>query len=349
MLSGRCLCHNAPPHPCNFNHPQEETTVETVKIETQPAVLRVDFEQARQDIEAFVGQYRMTVTADNVADAKKRATELNGFIKDLDQRRKDAVAEVSQPIKTADQQMKELVEIGKQGRRDILEQVEVFENETRERVRELLSEYLQQEWDRLKVAPDYRRAATIDLVKLTSITGAGKLTASARQQVEARAARDRALQDQVERRLIELENASHRAGLPAPLRRDHVSDYLESDDSAFWAYVDRLIDAELQREAEATERRARMAQREAAAQPEEPADKGPGVMPAEPEAGGAPSEPAPDETPPAYEPPAGVRVIVATFEVPGAEGIPAEKLAEQLREKMAHAGFRHVTRVEVKN
>jgi hemolysin activation/secretion protein len=72
---------------------------------------------------------------------------------------------------------------------------------------------------------------------------------------------------------------------------------------------------------------------------EQPDDKGPEPQPEE----------MPDETPPIYQPPAGVRVVVATFEVPGAEGVPASELERQLREKMTAAGFRNVTRIEVKN
>lgn len=219
-----------------------------IRLQSEPAVLSVNFDQVRKHIETRVAEYDIVVTAESVAAAKKLATDLNKQRLELEGKRKEAVAKVSEPIKEFEGQMKELSQLYADGRQRILVQVEKFENETRDLARELLIELRDQEWDQHSVDPEFRRAEVDDLIKLTAVTKAGNLSASAIGPLRERVRQDRDLQAQTEKRLLELENRSYKAGLKAPLTRDHVEHFLFADDQQYETQIERILTAEVARQ-----------------------------------------------------------------------------------------------------
>lgn len=235
---------------------------ELIKIENKPAVLTINFDELKTRLASELERYDVVVTEDTVADAKKLATELNQTAKFIDDRRKQEVAAVSDPIRKFDDQMKELVSMCKDGRQKLMEQIKTFEDETRETARQLLIEFRQAQWDEMGVADEFRRAKIDDLVMLTAVTKTGNLAAKASSEVTARVQADRALQDRTEMRLLKLENISYQAGLSAPLTRDHVAGFLFADDETYDAEIDRIIDAEKKREEVAQQRMRERLERE---------------------------------------------------------------------------------------
>src|SRR5690625_6971706 len=133
-------------------------------IDSAPAKLALNFEEVKKRLAAELAKYEgVVVTRDTVADAKKLATELNQTAKAIDDRRKEEVAAVSEPIKQFDAQMHELVEMCKDGRAQLLDQVKVYVDEQREQVHTLLTEYLNGQWDDQEVEQEFRRATIDDL------------------------------------------------------------------------------------------------------------------------------------------------------------------------------------------
>lgn len=269
-------------------------------IQTTPAEISFNFEALRADLAEHLKQYDIVVTGDNVAGAKSLATDLNKQAGALDERRKAAIAKVSAPIKEADDQMRELIGMYKDGRARILDQVKVFEDETRALAGRLLHEHRQATWNALGVRPEFYRAEFDDLAgKLTSVTKAGNLTGGAAGELERRCRDDLSHQERIDRRLLELENRSYRAGLKAPLTRDHVASYLAAPEDEYEAALDRILKSEVARqeqieaaERERQERKARADKELAAKLEKEAADK----------AAQAPQEPAPAEHAPAPDP-----------------------------------------------
>lgn len=228
-----------------------------IHVSGVPAKLSVNFEEIEARLEKELEKYRIVVTADTVTDARKVMAEMNKIAKEIDTRRKEEVAKVSAPIKQFDEQMKQLVGMCKDGRQAIADQVARFEDETRERVRELLIELRDELWEQAAVREEFRKAVIDELVIVSNLTPTGNLTAKARIAVKDMVSRDREQQQRVDRRLLELENASYRAGLKAPLTRDHVAPFLLWDDEeAYNAELERIIQAELSRQ-EAAEARMR--------------------------------------------------------------------------------------------
>lgn len=222
---------------------------ELLAIESQPAVLTVNFEEVRAALEKRVAQYDIVVTADSVADAKKLATDLNKQKGEIEAKRKAAVAEVSAPIKGFDDQMKTLSGLFEEGRQKILVQVQRFEDESRETAKALLIELRTKLWDASNVDEEFRRAECEDLgEKLTALTKAGNLSSSATGPLEQRVAADKALQDRTKMRLMDLENRSYKAGLKAPLSRDHVEHFLFAEDDAYETSIERILTTEVARQ-----------------------------------------------------------------------------------------------------
>jgi len=247
-----------------------ETNTLNPEITQQPAVLSFDYESFKADLEKRLELYRTVVTADTVKEAKETATELNKIKTDLDTRRKEAIKYVSAPIKTADDQMKECVKLVADGRQEILDQVAKFDQ-----VRlDGLKEELTGRRDRLRadagIQPEFHGAADdlSDLVKHGSLTATDRLTSKAAQAVADRVNAELQLQQTVERRLLELENASYRAGLAAPLKKAHVEHFLRADEDTYQAKLNELLETEVERDRQSREAMARDAERQAQVKPE---------------------------------------------------------------------------------
>lgn len=324
-----------------------------IAIQTTPAKISFDFDAIRKDLEKHLEKYDVVVTADTVADAKKMATDLNKQAKDLDDKRKAAIAKVSAPINEADDQLKELVGLFKDGRVRILDQVKTYEDETRALAGQLLEERRQMFWNELGVKPEFYKAEFDDLAqKLTSVTGTGNLSAAARNELERRCTSDAKEQAKVERRLLELEVRSFRAGLKEPLTKDHVSHFLKAEDEAYEQNLARILEAEVGRqerieeaererqakeaerakqkadaEREIEERRQAEENRQAEAAGEEPPNPEPEPTKTEPE----PAAPAPDGQ---------TRwLVTCTFDTACASRIPQAAIEKEIRRVLDKAGI----------
>jgi hypothetical protein len=235
---------------------------ELIRIESVPAKLGANFEEVRTRLQTELANYDVLVTLETLPGAKKLATELNQMAKTIDDRRKQEVASVSEPIRAFDDQMKELVTMCKDGRQKLTDQIKTFEDETRETARALLDARRTELWDHYGIEAEFRKATYDDLVMLTAVTKTGKLAAKASNDLESRVLADKSLQDRTARRLLELENASYKAGLSAPLTRDHVAGFLMADDATYAGELERIIDAEIRREEEAQRRMREKLERE---------------------------------------------------------------------------------------
>lgn len=222
-----------------------------IVIDSKPAILSVNFEVLKMHLTTELAKYDVVVTADTIKGAKDLATELNATKRLIDTKRKDEVAKASEPVKQFDSNMKELVAMCEDGRQKILSQVQRFEDETRKLALQLLLAYREERWGSLGVQEEFRSALVEDLAIITAVTGKGALALSAKRSVDERVMADKARQDQVDRRLLLLENQSLKAGLASSLTRDHVNAFLFEPDDVYQAKLDRIIASEIRRQEEA--------------------------------------------------------------------------------------------------
>ena len=219
-----------------------------IRITNTPACIEVNFDVLRKALEKDLERFEIVVTADTLADAKKLATQLNETKTIIDDRRKAEVAKASEPVKKFDAQMKDLVIMCAAGRQKILDQVARFEDEVRELVEESLVTLLSGLWEKHGVDSEFQRTTIADLVKISNLTAKGNLTKAARDEVEARVLADKALQEQTDRRLTQLETESYKAGLKAPLQRQHVESFLFEDKEIYTQRMAQLVAIEIERQ-----------------------------------------------------------------------------------------------------
>ncbi|MET3998860.1 DUF1351 domain-containing protein [Marinobacterium sp. MBR-109] len=229
-------------------------TTDLVVISSTPAAIAFNYEETKAWLEQELKQYDVVVTAETLAGSKKLATELNKLASEISKRRREAVAEVSAPIKLFEDQAKSLEQMCKDGRQKLLDQVQVFEDETRAKAKAELERCRLEAWDHHGVSDEFRNAVINDLIKISALTKTGNLTAATANEVGNRVQADKQLQQQTEMRLLHLENQSYKAGLAAPLTRAHVEPFLFAPDDQYNHRLDAMLASELEREKVAQER-----------------------------------------------------------------------------------------------
>jgi|SRR5690625_1450996 len=294
---------------------------ELITIDSAPAKLGANFDEVKKRLAAELERYEgVVVTRDTVADAKKLATEMNQTAKAIDDRRKEEVAAVSEPIRQFDAQMRELVTMCKDGRAKLLDQVKVFEDETRAQVRELLTKHRDDQWEEQDVEQEFRKAEIDDLAILSNITKTGSLTTRAANEVAARVQADRGLQDRTHMRIAQLESISYKAGLAAPLTRDHVAGILFADGEIYQAEIERIVQAEVSRQEVAKQKlEERIIQENRMASPATPKPK---VA-------------------------QGEVAVIATFNITVDDAVTNQQIKTALQKKMEDAGFTTLQSIEI--
>jgi hypothetical protein len=296
----------------------------TLLISATLPVFQVNFEEVRIKLQEGLKKYEIGVTAENLKDANGMATELNKLSAELDKLRKEKVKEVSAPIKDFEDKVKELVSMCQDSRQKILEQVKVFEDAERAKCLELLKQEAATYWEKLGVRDEFTKPQISDLAIISNLTATGSLVLKAKNEVCSRIEKIKAIQDKCDMRVLQLENASYKAGLKSPLTKVNIERFLfETDEAVYQKRLDELIQNELKRQTE-TEERIRK-------ELEKP------VVPAAVEAAKAQapvietktqeSEPKTQELPPVID---GKFTIVATFQLEAKSEEDAEFMAKDL-------------------
>jgi hypothetical protein len=195
-------------------------------------------------------QYEIEVVQANLPQAKKMATELNGLAKQIDDKRKEILSSMEEPIDVFRNQIKELVGLCKNGREKILEQVKVFEDKTRAKCLELCKLSLQELYAKFEVKDEFKTILVDDLAIISNITETDKLTKATQDTITNRVQAVFNLQSVVCIRLAELENACLKAGLKTPLERRQVESFLKLDEVVYNNELQKILGDELRRQQE---------------------------------------------------------------------------------------------------
>lgn len=331
------------------------------QVTATPAIIKTNFEELDKLLDAELEKYKgLVVTEEGIRDARTHATTLNKLKTEIATRRKEVVREASEPIdqfKDLARGLEDKVEIVRQ---DILAQVKQFDEKRLQTAEKLVYEHLAQAYDLDGILDEFRTADVSDLVKLGSLTEKGALTKGTKDTISGRVSACAAWQSRIQFRLAHLEAESYRAGLKAPLQREHIEGFLKTEDEdAYQRHLAALIERELERQKNIEE--AARLEREAATLPPEPVAAQADAATQVPEDKPAAYEAAPDPTPAHVEPPefAGEAIsfddpldfdaplpaiartvsiyMVLQVEVP--VELSHENIESQLRSRMAAAGI----------
>lgn len=216
---------------------------------TLPQIIS-NYDEMKSYLVENLKQYEIEVTQANLPQAKKMATELNSLAKQIDEKRKDILKSVEQPIDVFKEQIKELVGLCKNGREKILEQVKVFEDKTRAKCLELCKSSLQELYAKFEIQDEFKTISIDDLAIISNLTDTEKLTKATQDTIANRVQVVFNLQSAVRIRLAELENACFKAGLKTPLERRQVENFLKLDEVTYNNELNKILGNELKRQQE---------------------------------------------------------------------------------------------------
>ncbi len=221
----------------------------TITTFTLP-VITSNFEALKAQMLEGVKKYDVGVTEDNLADAKKMATELNQLSQIINKVKSEKIKEISGPIEEFKAQVAELVDIAQKSREKLQEQIKKFEDVTRAKVRELVEIEFAQQFTEKAIRKEFQAHNADDFVKVSALTGKGQLNKATKDSISGKVAEARSLQDKIDMRLMQLENAGLKAGLKSPLRKEHVEAFLMLPDDQYEIQLSNLIGIEVQRQTE---------------------------------------------------------------------------------------------------
>ncbi|OPZ80808.1 MAG: hypothetical protein BWY75_03702 [bacterium ADurb.Bin425] len=144
-------------------------------ITATPVAITGNFEEIKAELIENLKTFEIAVTDENLAEAKKMATDLNKLAKQIDDVRKAKATEFKAPVVAFEAKVKELTTLILEGRAKIITQTEVYENKVRELCKKLLTEELTRLYEALAVSPEYRTANIDKLAISSNLTGGMKL------------------------------------------------------------------------------------------------------------------------------------------------------------------------------
>lgn len=230
-------------------------------ISATAIVITDNFEQLKAGLIEQIKLYEIEVTDDNLADAKKMATELNKLSTTINRIKIDKSKEFAAPIEEFKKKAAELVDIVQAGREKILKQVEAFDLKVVKMVTSLLADERASLFEAMAVNPEFQTAKIEPLAIKSNLTVGGQLTKAAKDKLAEMVAADRAMQETVESRFANLQAIAERAGLIS-LPESMVATFVREPEAIYSERLNKLIDAEIKRQKELEEKiRAQEAER----------------------------------------------------------------------------------------
>lgn len=220
----------------------------------EPAVVEFNFTELSSAADAHLEKYsKVKVTLETLADDKKLAQELGKQAKVIARARIDMKKELTEHINEPEHQMKEIEGKFLAAQSAISEQVKVFEQEKLKEIYEIIATEFDAQVEKAGLRAEFANFQDViqSLTKLTAITKTDALTAKTKSEISMAVSLAASTQNNVDMRVLKLENECYRLGLAAPLTKDHVSHILLLDEEAYQAELEKIINAEIQREQQA--------------------------------------------------------------------------------------------------
>jgi len=217
-------------------------------ITATPVAITGNFEEIKTELVENLKAFDIAVTDENLAEAKRMATDLNKLAKQIDDVRKAKATEFKAPVVAFEAKVKELTTLILDGRAKIITQTEVYENKVRELCKKLLLEELTRLNESFAISPEYRTANIDKLAISSNLTGGMKLSKKAAESVLEMVTADKNTQDTVNSRIANLESICKRAGLEPAINPDAIMAFVREPEASYTEKLNRMIDTEISRQ-----------------------------------------------------------------------------------------------------
>jgi hypothetical protein len=221
---------------------QLEFAVESIQLPE----LKSNFEKFKAELVLAVEQFKIEVTEDNIAEAKKMMASLNKIKANITQKSKETVAIFKKPVDSFRQQISELENICDVSRADIAFQVQKFEDETKAECERLLIKLINELRSDYKIEKRFYSAKYDDCIKLGSVTAKGGLTKTIKEAILYRVDKEKFNQNLYHGRYKEVESECLKMGVQ-PFTETSVAHILVLDYDEFKQRLIASIHAEIDR------------------------------------------------------------------------------------------------------
>lgn len=191
-------------------------------------------------------RFNYIVTAENIADVKKSNAELNRSAKLIKDTAKLIIENETKSVTEFKANTKMYLDEIEAKRTQRLKDIEVFESETKGKLRELLLDYV--DTKRGDMRDEFHNVSIEDLIKLSNLTVKGALTKSAKDGVKAKIQVCLNKQNRYDLRVANLKVVCFENGLTVPLDATHIQGIVFEDiEEKYQDELLALIVAELDR------------------------------------------------------------------------------------------------------
>ena len=225
---------------------KEALVLPTFEVQTTLPSVDANFEALEAQLRQGLEKYDLVIDEESVKTAKSMATEINGIAKQIDTLRKEKVKELKAPIDNFDKKCKILITLCQNSRRNLLQQVEAFDQKKKDECLFLAEEELAFQYKKFGIEDEFKTVHVADLAIVSNLNKNG-IAKKAVDAIENRVLEVKELQDVVNKRLLELEGRCYKAGLKIPLMRTNINHFLKAGDEVYENELQSLIENELKR------------------------------------------------------------------------------------------------------
>lgn len=223
-------------------------SADLLKMDGTIPVIGANFEEFEAKLSNALAQYEMSVTEENLSDAKKMATELNKIAKAIREASTKHLRPYKEPINNFEEKVRKLIESVLGKRANLLADASKFEEKRKEEAEEAVICFLADLYENNSLAVEYQNIDTSPFAVVGTLTNGGKLTAKVREQLTLMVSERVSHQHKVELRVASLAGASIEVGLKTALVRQDVEPFLNLDDEIYQARLTQKLNFELDKQ-----------------------------------------------------------------------------------------------------
>lgn len=244
----------------------EVIEINNVKLDGGLSILTINGQvEALEDAvtkELEKDEYNSIVTMDNFKVMKESSQFLGKVAKQISDFRIAKVKEETQDIKLFEDSLKKFTQMFKDKQESIKSGLDVFEEQTRQKVLLVCKEYFEEFTLQVGLRPEFKNINLNDMTLTKYATATFKISKAGTEEVERRVNIQLTLQTKVNNRLLNLENECLKNGIE-PLTEQHIKGFLFASDEDYHTQLKSLIDSEIIRNEAVKQREKEKAERDA--------------------------------------------------------------------------------------
>lgn len=218
---------------------------------TKQLIKKVTHEKMLEQVKEYLSEHKFNyvVTAENLKEVKDNNAELNKTSKFLKEFSKQLIDAESQDINNFKENIKTYTDMIEEKRQQRLSAINEYESKTRDTVKVLISEYINERYITLGIREQYQNTSGDDLALISNFNEKTiTLSKKCRDTLDTRIQLCKFSQDRYDLRVAQLKNVCYENGLTVPLEVSHIQGIINlENESEYQSKLNDLIKDEISR------------------------------------------------------------------------------------------------------